>query len=161
MCCGMRMSQRRETRDERARLVDPDACLCAVVRLPTADGAFEFKGLRGVVEFMVMYAPAAGPNSPAALAARLGPEAGASVQSPTDEPRGPVYRKVAGVPIPIEWRVRALRLRGRDVTNEGVDVGQDGTISGIVVEVSADQPPQSGEGAVTSVSSPSVASAGC
>jgi hypothetical protein len=106
----------------------------------TADGAFEFKGLRGVVEFMVMYAPAAGPNSRAALAARLGPKAGASVQSPTDEPGGPVYRKVAGVPIPIVWRVRALRLRGRDVTNEGVDVGQDGTISRIVVEVSADQP---------------------
>jgi len=30
------MSQRRETRDERARPVDPSACLCAVVRLPTA-----------------------------------------------------------------------------------------------------------------------------
>jgi hypothetical protein len=106
----------------------------------SADGAFEFKGLRGVVEFMVMCAPASGPNSAAALAARLGSNEDASVQSPTDEPGGPVYRNVAGVPIPIEWRVRALRLRGRDVTTEGVDVGQDGTISGIEIEVSADWP---------------------
>jgi hypothetical protein len=105
-----------------------------------ADGTFEFTGLRGVVEFMVMYAPVAGPNSPAALATRLGSESNASIEAPPDEPVGPTYRKVAGVPIPIEWRIRALRLHGRDLTRTGVDLGQDGTTSDIVVEVSADMP---------------------
>jgi hypothetical protein len=104
-----------------------------------ADGTFEFKGLRGAVEFMVMYAPAAGPNSPAALAARSGSASGAGVES-TDELVGPPYRRVAGVPIPIEWRVRALRVHGRDVTRTGVDLGQEGTTTEIVVEVSADMP---------------------
>ena len=105
-----------------------------------SDGTFEFKGLRGVVEFMVMYAPVSGSNSPAALSKGRASGAGVSAPPPGDETAGPDYRMVAGTPIPIDWRVRALRLRGRDLTHEGVDVGQEGTITEIVVEVSADEP---------------------
>ena len=144
------------------------------------DGRFEFKAVRGTVEFMVMFAPAQGPNSPAALAAASAapppcedtppparrveatrhPATGARVvggfvpgAAPRPKASAPpagapaaaaatseTHRTIAGVPIPVGWRVRALRLAGKDVTHRGVEVGQEGIVEGVEVEVAADEP---------------------
>jgi hypothetical protein len=117
------------------------------------NGSFEFTGLRGVVEFVVMFAPAAGPNSPAVLLqatasaplSSIEPATGAQEERTTapvtSAAATPTYRMVAGVPVRISWRVRALRVAGRDVTDEGIDLGQEeGAVSGVEVEVADDQP---------------------
>lgn len=101
------------------------------------DGRFEFTRVRGTVTFMVMSAPLTGPNSAAALS--KAPRD--AWHDPEDaEAAGPDYRLVAGRPVPVTWRVRAIRVRGREVTATGVDAGQGGTVTDVVVEVSADEP---------------------
>jgi hypothetical protein len=146
------------------------------VRL-AADGTFEFTGLRGTIEFMVMVAPAKGPNSPAAgqpkaatsstrgaqptprepVNASAAPHSDRSAV-PSMEPRAPTTVNAGGISgatrtdqditalmvadmrSSVDWRVRTVRVGGRDVTNEGVDVGQQGIVDGVEVEVVDDRP---------------------
>lgn len=130
------------------------------------DGTFEVVGVRGTVTFMVMGGWVPGdPPVPAAVpggvvGSILGPVVGLSVVDTARAP-SPVASGVAdtlqstarsrpvvgvgwagGLPFPAAgaWRVRAMRADGHDVTDEGLDVGQDGLVTGVELEVARDFP---------------------
>ncbi|MCL4812922.1 MAG: carboxypeptidase regulatory-like domain-containing protein [Vicinamibacteraceae bacterium] len=125
-----------------------------------ADGTFELTGLRGTVTFMVTggHVPGdpavsislgvvAGTGAASGQAGSTGP--GGVVAVPGGVPGGVVGSIPGGMegrdarPLSIVssgggWRVRAIRVSGRDVTDEGVDVGQGGEVSGVEIEVARD-----------------------
>lgn len=128
----------------------------------TLDGeaSFELRGLRGRVIFTVMGGrlpgqPGAGmaPGSTGGVIGGVVPPAAGGVVGSVPGPAPPLpfgspgglavfssppapttVTKVAGPP----WRVRSLRLNGRDVTSEGLDVGTEGVLESVELEVARD-----------------------
>ncbi|MCL4848658.1 MAG: hypothetical protein KJ066_19090, partial [Acidobacteria bacterium] len=132
-----------------------------------ADATFELTGVRGTVSFMVMggWVPGDPPLpsnvSGGVVGSILAPTVSLGVVAPgsggalpgassAGEGRIPASpdRPVIGVgwagglPFPAAgaWRLRAMRANGHDVTDEGLDVGQDGLVTGVELEVARDFP---------------------
>jgi protocatechuate 3,4-dioxygenase beta subunit len=132
----------------------------------TPDGTFEVAGLRGSVSFMVSGGWVPGdPPVPTGVpggvvGSILGPVVSLDVVGTARTP-SPVVSGVAdtlqstarsrpvvgvgwagGLPFPAAgaWRLRAMRANGQDVTDEGLDVGQDGLVTGVELEVARDFP---------------------
>lgn len=130
------------------------------------DGTFEVVGVRDTVTFMVMGGWVPGdPPVPAmvpggVVGSILGPVVGLEVAGAA-RPASSVVSGVAqglhrlpgagpvagvgwagGLPFPAAgaWRLRAMRANGHDVTDEGLDVGQDGLVTGVELEVARDFP---------------------
>jgi hypothetical protein len=127
------------------------------------DGAFELTGVRGVLGFTVVggHVPGDPPVSRSLSMSVTTPQVPGGVVGSIpggvrDVPPPPPAGATAGGVSPVTprevsasrmvvsggggWRVRAVRVSGRDVTDEGLDVGQDGTLSGVEIEVARDYP---------------------
>jgi hypothetical protein len=112
------------------------------------DGTFELEGVRGPITMAVMGGRAsgdplvrstaqltAGPAaSPAPPPFMIGSLAGGVVGAGSNTASPASTTTVSGS----AWRVRAIRVNGRDVTDEGLDAGREGTVTGVEVEVSRD-----------------------
>ncbi len=84
-----------------------------------ADGAFELRGVRGLVTLAIQRAQPAGGPATASTGGANAPLSVAELRART-------------------WRVRAIRAGGRDVTNGGIDASASGEIANVEVELARD-----------------------
>ena len=94
------------------------------------DGTFEITGVRGRVALHVVGSPVS-MGGPGGVIGGIVPATRPGGTAAAVAPARPVVWNSG-------WRTRALRLDGRVLPDQAVDVGQDGTVDGIEVEVARD-----------------------